>query len=369
MSKEYDYLIKNNELNISENEWLDLNQKHTKDEIKEILSDLIDIYNLNLPYRKISFNDVLEDFKKLKKIDAKTLLINKPFFSRYEYKYPFSDLYIKDCKTGNISSDFFHQTNRWLCDSINSPSPFRSWTIKKFRMSLFNALWTLKFKKITNKELRIAIALRKYIASQFKPSAAKCLYQYFNAKNVLDFSMGWGDRLSAFLATDSTDYYCGIDPNYNLFNGFFQQVNHFNINKKIDLFNMPAEHHLFKQNSVDFVCTSPPYFIIERYTQDLNQSWKKYKKLNNWLNFFLFEVIKKAWSALKPNGHMAINISDVYCNHTINRICDPMNDYISTLNDAKYNGCIGLQLAKRPNSKSDKIGVHCEPIWIWKKNQ
>ena len=39
------------------------------------------------------------------------------------------------------------------------------------------------------------LGLRKYICSQFKPNAAKALYDYFNVKNVLDFSevgvIGW----------------------------------------------------------------------------------------------------------------------------------------------------------------------------------
>jgi len=52
------------------------------------------------------------------------------------------------------SSDYFHQKNRWYCDSINSPSPYRSWTIKKFREGVFNALFTLKFKEVNNSTLR-----------------------------------------------------------------------------------------------------------------------------------------------------------------------------------------------------------------------
>ena len=29
----------------------------------------------------------------------------------------------------------------------------------------------------------------------------------------------------------------------------------------------------------DLIFTSPPYYTLERYTQEDNQSWKKYKKL------------------------------------------------------------------------------------------
>ena len=67
-------------------------------------------------------------------------------------------------------------------------------------------------------------------------------------------------------------------------------------------------------------------------------------------------------------------------------ICNPMNDFLSTFTDSEYQGCIGMELAKRPNSggagtaKSDdyteeslhkaeetKDKTFCEPIWIWRK--
>ena len=49
-----------------------------------------------------------------------------------------------------------------------------------------------------------------------------------------------------------------------------------------------------------------------------------------------------------------INISDVYSNKKWStdrgwlEICNPMNDYLSKL--GTYQGCIGMEMAKRPNS-------------------
>ena len=133
------------------------------------------------------------------------------------------------------------------------------------------------------------------------------------------------------------------------------------------MINSPAED-VTLTSKFDFVFTSPPYFNIEKYTQDPNQSFKRYRKLDAWLNGFLFNIIDKAWNALEDNGVMAINIGDVYSGHTINKICDPMNDYISGLNGANYMGCIGYKMQKRLQSKSFKTGVFCEPIWLWRKN-
>ena len=32
------------------------------------------------------------------------------------------------------------------------------------------------------------------------------------------------------------------------------------------------------------------------------------------------------------------------------KICDPMNDFIDQYRDSEYRGCIGMEMAKRPNS-------------------
>ena len=149
-----------------------------------------------------------------------------------------------------------------------------------------------------------------------------------------------------------------------------RMIDDFNVpNKRVELFNYCAEDTLLGGREFDLVFTSPPYFNIERYTQEDNQSFKKYRKLENWLNDFLFKAIDLSWKHLKPKGHLVLNISDVYSNHTINQICDPMNDYISILKGSKYVGCYGYQMMTRPNSGAlkGKTGKFAEPMWVWKK--
>lgn len=361
-------IVTNDNLFISREAWIDLNNSYSKEEIKEAISNAIEQYQIPVPKDLISLEEAKQDFEKLKELDATTLLKSGKTVTRYEYKWEISDAYIDACNIGNKSSNYYHQDARYLCDSINSPSPHRSWYIKQFRDTLLNCLWTLKFEQIDLKVLKSALHLRKYVASQFRPSAAKCIYQHFNSKYVLDFSAGWGDRLNGFLSCSNTKSYLGIDPNDTLYKGYQQQVNSYCKDKKVNLFCDGAENLDIPKNTFDTVFTSPPYFNIERYTQSDNQSWKKFKKLDQWLEGFLFPVIRKSWDGLHHGGNMIVNISDVYSNHTINRICDPMNDYISSLTGASYKGTIGLRMAKRPNSKAtDKEGIFTEPMWVWNK--
>jgi hypothetical protein len=365
-----DYIIVSNDnLFISEEAWIDLNNSHSKQEIKDAISNAIEEYQIPVPKDLITLEEAKQDFEKLKELDAMKLFKFGNTNTRYEYEYKQSCVYIDSNNVGNKSSNYFHQDSRYLCDSINSPSPHRSWYIKKFRDTLLNCLWTLKFKHVDLKVLRTALHLRKYVASQFRPSAAKAIYQNKYSKTVLDFSMGWGDRLNAFLSCEETAIYFGIHPNRSLYEGYGKQIDTYNTGKKVIIYDQPAEEVDIPKESFDTVFTSPPYFNIERYTQEDNQSWKRYKKLNDWLNGFLFPVLEKSWRGLKSGGDMVINISDVYSNHTVNKICDPMNEFISKLPNAHYMGTIGLRMAKRPNSKAaGQDGIFTEPMWSWKKN-
>ena len=363
-------LVTNNEINISPAKWKRLNAKYSQDEIKQMISDAIGSNDLPMPMRTLTLSDAVEDFKKLEDLDTSSILLEEEWFTRYDYddKYFLTNNLIKCCNVGNKTSDFYQQENRWKCNSITAPSAYRSWSEEKFRLTLLNALWSLKFEEITSKTLRTAISMRKYIASQFRPSAAKAVYDLFEAKNILDFSAGWGDRLCGFLASDAVSY-TGVDPNKDAVAKYCDMLDYFYTDRDVTIFNECAEDVDYGDKMFDLVFTSPPYFDLERYTTESNQSWKRYKKLDAWLEGFLFKSIEKAWNHLEKDGHLIINISDVYCHHTINKICDPMNDFIDTLANSEYIGCCGYQMMKRPNSKSlkGKSGKFAEPVWIWKK--
>ena len=356
-------------LEISASLWESLNQDLEKDEIKQLLSDAIEEYNVRMPMIQISEDAMKKAFKDLCNLNATSLIKEGRFSSRYDFKAPKYEEYIDINKTGMRASNYFHQETRWLCDSMNSPSPYRVWHTERFRLTLFNALWSLKHKEINESKLRSTIGLRKYIAAQFSPASAKAIFERFDSKRVLDFSSGWGDRLLAFSSCEGTEHYTGIDPNEALIDGYKAQIKAYDVKDKT--FNMIqgcAEEVRLEKESFDTVFTSPPYFNIEKYTKEENQSFKKFKKLEDWLEKFLFKSLENAWYALENGGHLIINISDVYSNHRINKICDPMFDYMATLEGSEYQGTMGLRMAKRPNSKAGKIdGVFAEPIFVWKK--
>lgn len=353
----------------NEEEFFELKQKYSKEEIKTIIAEKLRSLDVPLPIFAPSLDEAVFDFNKLKSRTYIDNIVKGEWFSRYEYRYPKVNLYIDTTNDGLKASGHFTHDARMLCDGRVGPGPMKTWKSDKFIRSALGALFSLKLPEVSDKTLRVCIAMRKMIASQFKPAIVKCLYELFNAEDVLDFSMGWGDRLVGALATPNLKSYTGIDPNTETHKGYQKIIDKFNEDKKLDINVGCAEDFDHGDRQYDFVFSSPPYFDIERYSYDESQSWKRYKKLEDWNKYFLHKMIGNFWGNVKDSGIVAINISDVYSQGRDNHICDLMNDYISGLTDAKYVGCLGYKMAKRAQSRSEGDGIFCEPVWIWQKTK
>ena len=389
---------------IGEDEWKDIINTYEKEDIVEELAKALHTYEPPIP----TFTDkqTLDALKKLKGIWYNDLIIKKKWFPRnerhsdYDLKFDGEYCYIKRLNTGNNASNPFHIENRWKVDWVRTPSGYNTWQTVKGIKTIVRAFFTLEkvLTKVDLQSIRMATTLRKYVASQFKPSVAKSFYDMFESKNILDFSAGWGDRLAGFYACDNTKNYVGIDPNTNNHEGYKRQVEFykkhqtfFEDEKRVDLIPEPAEDVDYSEytNHFDTIFTSPPYFNTEKYSDEDTQSYIRYKKIDDWNENFLHKALGKMIPTLKEGGILAVNIADVF-NAPINdyvEITNPMNDFLKS-KGLKYRGCIGMEMTKRFNSggagkaKSEYFDKHLrdntektetnniafgEPIWIWEK--
>ena len=366
--------VVNDELVINKLQWLQLNNSHTQEEIKEAISEVIQ--DLPLPLEKITEEEAKKDFDELVRFDSRKLFNKGNLLTKAEYKYGLSNWYIKNSIVGRRSSNYFHQLARWKTEHAKNPSPYRAWTETKFHPTFTRPLWSLDLGKVDTQTLRQAIQMSKYMASQYPPAVAKCIYELFEAKNGLDFSMGWGDRLAGFHASNAESY-VGIDPNWEVMKNYPRQNELYETYKKTEFIHSPAEDVDLEDRKFDMVFTSPPYFHVERYSKDENQSWMRYgNDIDSWLDGFLYPTLNYSWEALKEGGTMIINIADVYAlthgENAYNKICDPMNDFIGGLSDAHYSGCFGLRLSRRPGmnmapKREPGYKTFIEPMWVWKK--
>lgn len=362
----------NNELYVADADWIDIVNEHSQEFIIQQISDAIEHFDIKLPYREINLADVGSEYMSLKNITLDTHYKKGAWVNKFEYENHFIDEYIDNTRIGNKASDYFQQEERWKCDATGYPSPEKTWATEKFRLTLFKALFSLKIATINPTNLRTIISLRKYIAAQFRPSAAKLIYDKFKAETVLDFSMGWGDRILGAHVSDSVKKYVGIDPNLSLFPNYWKQIAHYDtLGKSKDfklIYGRAEDESIVLDEEFDLIFTSPPYFDKEKYDQSENQSYIMYKKFDSWMENFLFKTIELRTKNLKSGGHLVINISDIYTRKKHYKICDGMNDYIASTNNFEYVGAIGLKMPKRPKSiSSNTVGVFGEPIWIHRK--
>ena len=204
----------------------------------------------------------------------------------------------------------------------------------------------------------------------FRPATAKALYELYGKDNckVLDTSSGFGGRLLGFFTAKNTAEYVGIDPNTadscNKFIEFMQM--RFGINKKAYVNKIGSEDFTIEsypqyENYFDISFTSPPYFNIERYSDDITQSHVKFNTYDLWVDGFYRNTIYNSCNSLKLDGVFAVNISWV----------DNIKEYTEEfLNDCGFyiikEDKYLLRIHPRESSYgSDKMSKY-EPIWVAK---
>jgi len=180
-------------------------------------------------------------------------------------------------------------------------------------------------------------------AVNFPPMTAKYLYERFTNDikqqeqiKIFDPSAGWGGRiLGAMCCRDDRNIlYVGTDPNPDNFfddgtskyssvadfyntktyrgNPFFSSTN------KYEIYQLGSEEIHKDENfqkyrgSIDLVFTSPPYFNREAYSEDENQSYKKYgSSYQSWRDGFLRPTLKTCVDWLKNDRYLLWNVADI----------------------------------------------------------
>lgn len=366
--------IKNGRINIPNSVWCFLKEVYSQDELIDWISTHVIEGDIVLPLLDLTEEDARKDFEDLCKYNPQDMISGVNAFSRFAYTRPMSGRVISDGSIGHNASNFFQQFNRYCTGHCSGkPSPVELWKDKKQVSQLLKAIWTLKDDAVNTSTLQASIRMRAYVASQFRPAVAKAIYTHYNATEVLDTSMGWGDRLVAAAATSSVKKYIGTDPNPNTFPIYKEQVDFYknlsNTTGDFELYNLPAEELDLPEGCVDLTFTSPPYFSCEKYCDDDKQSFKRYTTVDQWFNGFLKPTIDLCYKALRSGGYMIWNISDIFIDTTPYRYCDRMCDYIETLPGMHFEEIVGMRMSKRPNcSTKDMQGTFCEPIFVFKKD-
>ena len=286
------------------------------------------------------------------------------------------------------------QDLRLACNSYGYKGPLQRWNDGDNLWGAFGPIWRgvnpggKKGHFLTHETYYVAFRLGTYNATQFKPLVAKIIYDMTGAKTVLDTSMGWGDRLAAFYASNAT-HYIGCDPNPNTFARYKNMIGFYDKltggKKNVQMYNCGAEDLPWNDiENIDCAFTSPPYFSTERYNeggekQEL-QSWFKFNEYESWRDNFYLPVSQNSFDSLSDNGVLLVNILDPKVKGKRYRSGDEL---VNMLKD-NFMGQIGMRITQRPQGKnvfSDEKGnfdkdamdefmkkIYIENIWCFAKD-
>lgn len=257
---------------------------------------------LGFPYYQYD-DKYINTFNKLKDLDVSTIVVDK--------------VIRKNSKYSKLASVFF--PHLFDVKIPGKKTPKESWSNDRQLALALELASDRGLIPVSMPKLRSALTFvnGSQCVSNFRPEVAKYVYStYGNQGSVYDYSMGWGGRLTGFLASNCKEY-VGVDVNAENLTGYDQIKSHYSVEgKSVWSYLCPAEDFIntMYEKHFDLAFSSPPYFAKEKYSDDEDQSFKKYTKLDAWVEGFLTPVICNCRFMLKDDGVFGINIADININ-------------------------------------------------------
>lgn len=150
-------------------------------------------------------------------------------------------------------------------------------------------------------------------SSFYRPHFAKQIIEItgLNQGTLFDPCAGWGGRMLGTLAAGWRYRACEPNP-----------TTHANLDRmltwlkgmhptQLDAEISPGPAETFDISSVapvDVVLTSPPYFDLERYSQDPDQSYNQHSTYAQWQDQWFVPLVHRCLDNLKPDGISAWNV-------------------------------------------------------------
>jgi 16S rRNA G966 N2-methylase RsmD len=303
-----------------------LKENYTKEEKVEIAKKIKDI----------NTEDIEEDMNKLIKIGEK------------------ADMISNRSKIGNDVVDYFTFLKRLetkgkyninYFEFIKNLEFFRE---KKFIQTMLKYYEDVKNKNNTKHEYKVLKEVYNICISAInimRPLNCMEIYTRFNAKRVLNFCAGWGGSMVAAAALNIDSYY-GVEINTDLKEPYEKMESYLRTKSNTKFSIHFADAVEFDYSSIDYdtVFTSPPYYFIEKYAN--NVGYKSKKEMDD---KFYKPVFSNTYLHLKKGGHFIINV------------CKEVYDNV-------LKNLFGEAQLIFPLKKSKRQNNHTEMVYVWIKN-
>jgi 16S rRNA G966 N2-methylase RsmD len=170
--------------------------------------------------------------------------------------------------------------------------------------------------------------------------------KFVKPKCILDFCAGWGGAAVAASAL-KIEKYIGIEININLKKPYEELISFLKnkSNTNIEMLFEDALNIDYSKLEYDFVFTSPPYYFIQKYENNV-----LYKSKREMDELFYKPLFRKVFEGLQNNGYFIINVcKEVYENVLIE--------------------LFGPAIEIFPYKKSKRQNNYNEIVYVWiKKN-
>jgi len=339
-------MIYKHDLPINEKFWRNMNP----DELSEFANDIFIYYRSNgFPYQPTDMDYRNKEFNQLQRFDYTSVLKDDVVgqtmhglglaWSYFPHAYS-----VKSCKP---MSPY---------DAFTDDDIFKS--VIRRRLSMGTYISDAGILKM----LRIFTGVQG--VSNFRPTAAAAIYsKYAHNGCVWDMSGGWGGRMLGAIIAGVDMYICN-EPSTKTRQGLLNLANDFGGDTFISVIKKGSEEYQPDNNSLDLCFTSPPYFDLEKYSDESTQSYVKFKTKQEWIEGFLRPTIENAYNGLKQDKYLLLNIADPKGKGNLNLEGETIR--IAKEIGFEYEGFLKLALSNVKMS-SDREKYKYEPIFKFVK--
>lgn len=149
-------------------------------------------------------------------------------------------------------------------------------------------------------------------SSFYRPHFSKQIISMTNKHEgtLFDPCAGWGGRMLGTVASNWN--YIACEPNLETYNNLQKIIKFINPQSVVNIAPVPAENFPIENlNKVDVVLTSPPYFNLEVYSGDTQQSYNQHTQYDDWRDHWLVPLIHRCLDRLTDDGISAWNVMNV----------------------------------------------------------
>lgn len=127
---------------------------------------------------------------------------------------------------------------------------------------------------------------------------------------VYDYSAGYGGRLLGITASRRGYHYTGVDPNTETFQNlqYLAQLIDQAFGRQCELHCDVSEN--FQPQDIDLAFSSPPYFNLEKYSDEPTQCMVRCTTLDDWFELYVTPTMQRIHQGLNADGVFATNIAD-----------------------------------------------------------